>query len=803
MKRNGKKVWAVILAAVLTIQLCCPAALAEELVSGQDRTEAATISSGFVEDTADIAEDVSDITEDTPDTEEAILLQEKAQEPVQTEEIAGDMSQAEIMPEETVPEDTQSSEESDVLDSGSGEDPFGDSFISENEEESGIVQLDQEKVVNPLYEGLVDPSELLDVQDSGIQTYAEIEYATTAEPLAETVREGMKNRLSLIPLNFRLDTTDASAWKTYLKSDILSLAFAHTGVPDEGDYIRWGYKGYSVSTSYFQKDGYYYYQAKITFTYYTTEEQETELGEAVSLALQGMNLSGQTDYVKIKRIYDYICSHVTYDYDTLNDSSYTLKYTAYAAMINGTAVCQGYAALLYRMALSVGVDARLIPGNANAQRHGWNIAKVENRYYNLDSTWDSSRTSYAYFLKSDSDFPNHTRDSEYADDVFYANYPMSEENYDDHEKKVLLEEEAATCTQNGLTAEYGCVNCDAIIESQMMIPALGHAEEVTKEGKAATCTESGLTDGITCSRCDEILQEQEEVSALGHDWSGWEVTKATLTEDGERIRVCARDENHTEVQTIYHPTTFTLSATSYQYSGTVQRPTVKSVKDSRGNVISSSNYTVSYSSGCKNAGTYTVSIKFQGNYSGTKKLTYKIVKASQTITASGKTKILGNPLFSLGAKCTSGGTLTYKSDAPLVAAVSSKGNVLVKSVGTATITITAASTANYNSAVKKITIKVLPTGTMVFGLANTAASRLSVAWKRNAAADGYQIQYAMKNTFSDARTVTIWSNARVLTYIQNLVKGKGYYVRIRTFKKAGGKYYYSTWSSYKGIVIRY
>lgn len=136
----------MILAAVLTIQLCCPAALAEELVSGQDRTEAATISSGFVEDTADIAEDVSDITEDTPDTEEAILLQEKAQEPVQTEEIAGDMSQAEILPEETVPEDTQSSEESDVLDSGSGEDPFGDSFISENEEESGIVQLDQEKV---------------------------------------------------------------------------------------------------------------------------------------------------------------------------------------------------------------------------------------------------------------------------------------------------------------------------------------------------------------------------------------------------------------------------------------------------------------------------------------------------------------------------------------------------------------------------------------------------------------------------------------------------------------------------------
>ena len=519
----------MILALVLTIQLCCPAVLAEELVSGPDRAEAVTAPLVWAEETANISED-------TPDTEESVLLQEEVQEPVQTEEIVGDIPQEEILPEETVPEDMQSSEESDILDSGSGEDPFGDGFISENEEEeSGVVQLDQEKVVNPLYEGLVDPSELLDVQESGIQTYAEIEYATTAEPLAETVREGMKNRLSLIPLNFRLDTTDASTWKTYLKSDILSLAFAHTGVPDEGDYIRWGYKGYSVSTSYFQMDGYYYYQAKITFTYYTTEEQENELGEAVDLALQGMNLSGQTDYVKIKRIYDYICSHVTYDYDTLNDSSYTLKYTAYAAMINGTAVCQGYAALLYRMALSVGVDARLIPGNAGGQRHGWNIAKIDGSYYNLDSTWDSSRTSYAYFLKSDSDFPNHTRDSEYADDVFYANYPMSEENYvvtcSGHVEEIVPGVDA-TCTNPGLTDGIKCFLCETILKKQTKIPASGHAEEVTKEGKGATCTQSGLTEEITCSRCGEILQEQKEITALGHCEREITGKAATCTEPG-------------------------------------------------------------------------------------------------------------------------------------------------------------------------------------------------------------------------------------------------------------------------------
>ncbi len=67
-----------------------------------------------------------------------------------------------------------------------------------------------------------------------------------------------------------------------------------------------------------------------------------------------------------------------------------------------------------------------------------------------------------------------------------------------------------------------------------------------------------------------------------------------------------------------------LSSVSYTYNGKVQKPSV-TVKDSKGKALKNgTDYSVSYSSGCKNAGRYTVKVTLKGNYSGTKSLTYNI-----------------------------------------------------------------------------------------------------------------------------------------------------------------------------------
>ena len=101
------------------------------------------------------------------------------------------------------------------------------------------------------------------------------------------------------------------------------------------------------------------------------------------------------------------------------------------------------------------------------------------------------------------------------------------------------------------------------------------------------------------------------------------ITKATLTADGKKETRCSVCNKVTETKTIYAPKTIKLSKTTYTYTGKAKKPSVI-VKDSRGNVIAKKNYDVKYPSGRKKIGKYTVKVTFKGDYSGTKKLTFKI-----------------------------------------------------------------------------------------------------------------------------------------------------------------------------------
>ena len=92
--------------------------------------------------------------------------------------------------------------------------------------------------------------------------------------------------------------------------------------------------------------------------------------------------------------------------------------------------------------------------------------------------------------------------------------------------------------------------------------------------------------------------------------------------------------------------------------------------------------------------------------SATKTVTIKVNKANQLITTSKDTytKTYGDKTFSLNAKSKS--TLSYKSSNTKVATVNKTGKITIKGTGTAKITITASTTANYNKATKTVTVKV-------------------------------------------------------------------------------------------------
>lgn len=261
---------------------------------------------------------------------------------------------------------------------------------------------------------------------------------TNMEDAVLYVRSQMVNRVNEV----KFTITDQGLSLSDLLNSIVNQAMEHTGNAREGDSIRYQWAGWSANALRNYSGGVTNYTLTIVFTYHTTAEQEQELQFRIQECLTSIDLDGKNSYERVCAIYDYIAEHVTYDYDNLSNSDYKLKYTAYAALINHTAVCQGYAVLLYEMLLEAGVDCRVINGMGNGGDHAWNIIRAEDKYYNADATWDSGYLKSGYyhywFMKCEDNFGNHIRDKKFLTEDFQVAYPMGESDYEYNPEDFLI-----------------------------------------------------------------------------------------------------------------------------------------------------------------------------------------------------------------------------------------------------------------------------------------------------------------------------------------------------------------------------
>ena len=294
------------------------------------------------------------------------------------------------------------------------------------------------------------------------------EFYTTAEPAAADVRAAMAARQATVVVGVTNDIYSRS-----LVYDIVEKALDHTGVPNEGDYLSC--HGYSWEATIYPGDDGTTIEYRIT--YFTSANDEAQVDAAVDALLAELNLWNATDYEKIKGVYDWICTNVVYDYDGLVNQNNPMIYTAYAALIDRTSVCQGYAALFYRLMLELGVDCRVITGTVDEVGHAWNIVKLDGVYYNVDATFDAAYRqadlNYSYFLVSDLNFLDHVSDSAYTKPDFLAAYPKAEYNYDDSNDFALYGycgaegeygENLMWVLQDGILVIYGkgaMMNCTA------------------------------------------------------------------------------------------------------------------------------------------------------------------------------------------------------------------------------------------------------------------------------------------------------------------------------------------------------
>ena len=146
--------------------------------------------------------------------------------------------------------------------------------------------------------------------------------------------------------------------------------------------------------------------------------------------------------------------------------------------------------------------------------------------------------------------------------------------------------------------------------------------------------------------------------------------------------------------------------------------------------------------------------KDDANSNTTKKDDTTAVQAkNQTITATASyKKSETSKAFKLNAKTNGNGKLTYTTSNKAVATVDAAGKVTVKGPGVAKITVKAAATTDYKAASKTVTVTVAPKKQGI-SLVNKIKKQLTIKWKKNTKASGYQVVYSTNKKFTGKKTV--------------------------------------------------
>lgn len=121
-------------------------------------------------------------------------------------------------------------------------------------------------------------------------------------------------------------------------------------------------------------------------------EKQTVLNSLFPNGTSGMN---KTEIALA--IHDYIALHTRYDYTFTNSN----MHNSYGALVNGIAVCQGYALAYIDLLREVGVESYFV--SSSNLNHGWNVINTESGWYHSDVTWDDPRPNIGEYT-NDGDY---------------------------------------------------------------------------------------------------------------------------------------------------------------------------------------------------------------------------------------------------------------------------------------------------------------------------------------------------------------------------------------------------------------
>ena len=138
-----------------------------------------------------------------------------------------------------------------------------------------------------------------------------------------------------------------------------------------------------------------------TMTGTDLETAKTIFEQKVTNILSGITNS-MSEYEKELYLHDKLAGMITY-------VESTHAHNAYGALVEGKAVCEGYAEALQYLLQRVGIQsflasgASIHPGTGTPVGHEWNYVRIDGKYYHVDLTWNDQGENlfHAYFNQTD------------------------------------------------------------------------------------------------------------------------------------------------------------------------------------------------------------------------------------------------------------------------------------------------------------------------------------------------------------------------------------------------------------------
>lgn len=153
----------------------------------------------------------------------------------------------------------------------------------------------------------------------------------------------------------------------------------------------------------------WYYTMQTFSTYFQTQTEKKAFEKKVKKQAEEIVDAGDSDYVKIQKVHDWVAANIWYDYDDYHGIA-AGYHGEKAVLEHKRGVCEDYAKLTAALLRSLGIPAKVISGEVtydtynddgwnadgtpkyNLEGHAWNEAYADGRWIILDTTWDSNNS---------------------------------------------------------------------------------------------------------------------------------------------------------------------------------------------------------------------------------------------------------------------------------------------------------------------------------------------------------------------------------------------------------------------------